>query len=571
MGISFPLDSTACGQADDVFYCKHDGEASLFDAAGDRVPLSADDPAQDGLRDDWCDIYEAALAHNEDGSQPFPDCGKPGHRHHPEDCPHCKTAPEDPKKDDPKKDKPKKDDPVNPVQPCDKANLAVVVKDADGKPVEGAIVDVAGLGAIYTDANGLADYGQVDAGTYDVSAEKRGYAPGKTDPAGPDSTVADVPCNQTTVVDMIQHPVQSVTQIKGKMPGTNGVRKASDTRPDDTHDSSSADLSLTTNKPVILVRGCREVVLEAVTSPANQPVDWSIDLNDNPGGTKPTLTPTDGGKKAKLKTDQTGSFAVTAALGATKIVWNVVFVHVNVKAATTTVTTRNNKFADSGGGGAGWTQFRSGQFSAGNYAWEAEVKVEVIGGGADKKLGIDQVEVRVLQNGTADTLTATYAPGETALEVPKGGLPVLDANDATDPLLFVASVVSTKPNQTDKDRTVWTGDSPAGAFPNTHANTGTTITAISGINGFRTCIASFSKKAKSSIVVHARIDWSADYSGTVAVAAGVATYTPTTAKATSDARYALVSAATGGQDAKDAGMETFEPRFNSGTNTTWTP
>jgi len=53
--------------------------------------------------------------------------------------------------------------------------------------------------------------------------------------------------------------------------------------------------------------------------------------------------------------------------------------------------------------------------------------------------------------------------------------------------------------------------------------------------------------------------------------AGVAAYTPTTATATSDASYALVSAATGGQDARAAGMETFEPRFNSGTDTVWTP
>jgi hypothetical protein len=43
------------------------------------------------------------------------------------------------------------------------------------------------------------------------------------------------------------------------------------------------------------------------------------------------------------------------------------------------------------------------------------------------------------------------------------------------------------------------------------------------------------------------------------------------ADVTFDASYALISAGTGGQDAADAGFETFQPRFNQGTNTTWTP
>lgn len=206
-----------------------------------------------------------------------------------------------------------------------------------------------------------------------------------------------------------------VTQIKAKTPGTNGVRKKTDKRPDNVlTPSSSADKSLAANPPVVLVRGCKKVTLEAVTTPLNQPVNWKVTPNDNKN-TAPTITPIRGGKAAQLTTNAIGSFSVIATLGGCKIVWNVVFVWVHVKVKTSKIKVRPrgkakiatdaaSQYADNGSGG-GATSFRSGQFAAGQYPWEATVKVHLVGGSSTKKLGIDKVQLHLLQNGVADTLT----------------------------------------------------------------------------------------------------------------------------------------------------------------------
>ncbi|MFT4794258.1 MAG: hypothetical protein ACJAVR_001846 [Paracoccaceae bacterium] len=118
MAISLPLDSTAVGQADDVLYCANQHEPALFDGQGGRLPLSATDPDQQHLRDMWCELYEDIVAHNRDGSRPFPACGM-GHPHHPGDCGHCAgTAPP---ADAPSTNPPQDDptcDPVGPVEEC---------------------------------------------------------------------------------------------------------------------------------------------------------------------------------------------------------------------------------------------------------------------------------------------------------------------------------------------------------------------------------------------------------------------------------------------------------------------
>ena len=88
------------------------------------------------------------------------------------------------------------------------------------------------------------------------------------------------------------------------------------------------------------------------------------------------------------------------------------------------------------------------------------------------------------------------------------------------------------------------------------------------MNAFETVVASVSDDAPNSIVAHAKTAWTADFSGTVD---GSGRYTATTADVTGDATFTLISDATGGQDARDAGYETFEPRFNGGTDFRWNP
>lgn len=121
MSLSFPLDSATCTQADDVFYCLHADDPSLFDAAGHRLPLSADDPDQQHLREHWCELYEEIDAHHRDGSRPFPICAVAGHQHHDASCPHCAHpggGEEDGDDDDDMSIDPVPGNPVEPIEGC---------------------------------------------------------------------------------------------------------------------------------------------------------------------------------------------------------------------------------------------------------------------------------------------------------------------------------------------------------------------------------------------------------------------------------------------------------------------
>src|SRR5688572_4207107 len=101
-----PLDKEAVQEADEQIYALHAGDPrpnALYDANGNRLKLDATDPAQAGLRSEWCDLYRAALAKKK--KEPPPDEGKP-----PEPKPPAPPPPAPPS-----------DDPVGEVtKPCPK-------------------------------------------------------------------------------------------------------------------------------------------------------------------------------------------------------------------------------------------------------------------------------------------------------------------------------------------------------------------------------------------------------------------------------------------------------------------
>ncbi len=200
--------------------------------------------------------------------------------------------------------------------------------------------------------------------------------------------------------------------------------------------------------------------------------------------------------------------------------------------------------------------------------------MRVVGGGASKTIGTDQVTIRYLQIGTADTLTGVYALGETALEVPAGPMPILDTNGPGDPLIAGAGMVEVTPDQTSFKRDIWIGDSPAGGFLATHLHTPSQIVRTTGVNAFQAAIVGVSAQAPLSIVVAAKTAWSANFTGTAtapAAAGGNWAWVSNGASTTGDGAMKLVSPGTGGQDAGVAGFDTFQPRFNSGLTTKWTP
>ena len=103
----------------------------------------------------------------------------------------------------PKKDPPKpKVKPEDPVMPCVKGRLVVQVQDFEDKPIQDAVVDVRDLGGSLTDKDGLADYGEVPPGSYDITAEKDHHSPARDQPHGPVETTDDVRACTTTLVTL---------------------------------------------------------------------------------------------------------------------------------------------------------------------------------------------------------------------------------------------------------------------------------------------------------------------------------------------------------------------------------
>ena len=447
---------------------------------------------------------------------------------------------------------------------CPLSELVVHVRQdtAAGGPVPDATVTISGPhgASATTDAAGSTRFAPIPHGAYDIAAQKTDLLP------APALGKATLGCGDKQELTLVLTQA-IVVKISAKVGGTHGVRKpATDKRASNVlRSSTSEDESLAGNAPVILVRGCKDVKLEAATVPANFPVTWEVKSNENTDG-PPALTVTDGGRKASLKSNVHGSFSVIASLGGKKVVWNVVFVWVKVDIASAVVTLRQNKYSDNGSNAAD-TKFRSGQFVVGEYPWEVQVDVKVVGGGNSKRLGTDKVKLHCLHNGVADTLSGLYlAPGVSATEVPLGGLPIRDSNVAADP--WMDNPTTVLPNNTGFQRQFWTADAPTGSFPRRHQNSNTAIQRITGVNGFRFGLASVSDHAPNALMVHAQMKWTADFSGNVSAAGQ---YTPSTAQTTADATLVLVSSGTGGKDAGLAGFETFEPRFNGGTDTLWVP
>lgn len=110
----------------------------------------------------------------------------------------------------------KKPEPPNPnpnpgprpkPKPVPVAELMVTVKDLFGKPVEGVTVTAGALGSKTTGKDGIADFGQVTPGTYDITAAKTGHGKKRNGDAEKDEKKAvSVPDGSKTKVDLIQHP-----------------------------------------------------------------------------------------------------------------------------------------------------------------------------------------------------------------------------------------------------------------------------------------------------------------------------------------------------------------------------
>jgi hypothetical protein len=92
-------------------------------------------------------------------------------------------------------------------KPAPVTELVVTVKTLDGKPVDKCRVTAGALGSRFTGTDGVADFGTVAPGTYDVTAEKDGHGKTRNGPVVKDEKKAvAVPQGSRTAVSLIQHP-----------------------------------------------------------------------------------------------------------------------------------------------------------------------------------------------------------------------------------------------------------------------------------------------------------------------------------------------------------------------------
>jgi hypothetical protein len=411
-----------------------------------------------------------------------------------------------------------------------------------------------------------------------------------------------------------------VTKISATIRGVSGA-KTSTKMPDTTLPSStSTDTSLDNNKPVVLVRGG-----DVVNLTSDQPATWTVQPNSTTSQAPPQVIATGNGTTATLKTDQYGSYSVIAKSSTQSnsgIVWNVVFVSVEIDPGTNSVTKATadsthycdgqfiNKWGETVHSGENKSKdglfvdltnkvvFRTGDFKM-NWAWMGRVKLKVRGGGTDEKLGIDEVEVHFLHNATGSSLTGIYDDKSTAVTTAKSGFPSLDrpiadndgpmppagwsgpwANPGTnthEPFCWGGNMEMVAPS-TGPDRTISMSDSPAADTDANHVFhiyqiTGPALTTITGSIDFLAAICSFSHAARGMIVVHAQAAWHAVYNGTVSTDSGAKfpSYHPNGAGTTGDSSFTAVSPGTGGMptDMSTPKLEVMDPAFALDITTTY--
>lgn len=111
------------------------------------------------------------------------------------------NAKPDPEKPTPTTNKPSEESPLL-------GKLVVKVKDENNNPIKDANVTAGSLGSMKTNKDGIADFGEVEVGSYEVEAKKAGHAKQRNDPEGSDvEPGVTIEQSKTKSIELIQHPL----------------------------------------------------------------------------------------------------------------------------------------------------------------------------------------------------------------------------------------------------------------------------------------------------------------------------------------------------------------------------
>lgn len=421
--------------------------------------------------------------------------------------------------------------------------------------------------------------------------------------------------------DRVALTVFRVAQVELKLKRTRCRRTAAA----DESKISRTDVETLDKLTMTVLRDAGDIEFEATVTPATVPIVWDVQRapDDTPAANLvPTHVAGSTANKRTLTPDQTGSFHVHAFVDSDPVagsdpvhgvdddgvVFNLNMVEVSIPSTGTntilqnpaysnTRSSANSLVVDSGSsqGVFNVSPGRNGQYGDEQFALHLisfKVTVNVVGGGADGRRGIDKVFTGIIQTTTADSIVGTYADGRTLRETlfdpavpippssrgvagivvqdpPPGqpplqslAFPVRDTRGANNTRIFPFLISSSDRNAADmkflptggQERVVRVIDSPAIVMRIRHPVTNSPLTAISGSNDFADFLVAFASDFPENYVEYASASWSTTY-GTFTPAAG---WTAAGAALTTTASMAVTSPPIAGEQSD---LERCAPNF----------
>ena len=379
-----PLNESAIKKANEELYKNHPGDPRLFDEKGNRKKLDLCEPTHGDLRKEWMDEYV-----------------KKGGKVKKEEGDICPTCP--------------------PVGPCP-VEVSVKIEGCrfipKNKPRKYKAVRSPAGGTYKWTASGKISI--VGSSSNEV-VEVKGTTPSTSID---DSTLkVEYSASVDTATDSIKITVFEIEKIKVIVEATpaNTVRAGFAAPADHDVTITSKSKSFATNIPVVLMHCEKRVVaLEATARPAALPIHWHRERNSadhaslGAAGDLPTVAADAGDRsKAKLTLDEKGSFHIRPFVACkgddtfdpdhAPICLNLVLANATVRrdrsqarTANLSVTATANTHLRIVNGAWGPAPLSAGTLSAAGMAME--LVSDVTGGGADGRLGLDQVFCGLINN-----------------------------------------------------------------------------------------------------------------------------------------------------------------------------
>ncbi len=231
--------------------------------------------------------------------------------------------------------------------------------------------------------------------------------------------------------------------------------------------------------------------------------------------------------QATLTTDSVGSFSIVlfddtdgvANLSENDAILKVFkVIQVDLKVVQSAVAAQNLFTVRAGppaAGGAATTIIEAGNPVTGEYAYNESATIELNGGGTDEKLGLGQINLGWLANGTSDNVVVGYANNHQVRDVltPGNSFPVLDAatgggGGAATAFRATSTSVLLQAQAAGQRRMITAADAPNFPILDLYPGTNDAANSVTGSLAFREFAVGFSDAYDRTYVAGGTVGWS---------------------------------------------------------------